>query len=63
MGQFWEMKNAYKIFVGKPWHRWKYNIKMDLIGLKCEDLDLSELTKDRIQWQEVVNQVMNFRVP
>jgi hypothetical protein len=55
-----ERRNRYKVVVGKPEgnrplgglkHRWEDNIKMD------------HLAQDRIQWQAVVNTVMNHRVP
>jgi hypothetical protein len=55
-----ERRNGYKILVGKPEgnrplgglkHRCKDNIKMD------------DLAQDRIQWQAVVNTVMNRRIP
>jgi len=34
-----EMRNAYKILVGKLTHRWEDNIKINLKQIGCEDLD------------------------
>jgi hypothetical protein len=48
-----EMRNTYKILVGKPegkrpfrrpWHRLENNIKMDLKGIGCDDVDWIHLT-------------------
>jgi len=45
MGRAWEMRNAYKILVGKsegkrplrrPRHGWEDNIRMDLRRIWCE---------------------------
>jgi hypothetical protein len=52
-----EMRNSYKIFVRKPKgkrlfgrlrHRWKDNIKMDLIYIGCEVVDWIHLAQDRV---------------
>jgi hypothetical protein len=67
-----DMKNAYKILVGKPEgkrplgtprRRWEGNIKMDhrKIGLKGSDWIC--LAQDRNRWRGFVNTVMNLRVP
>jgi len=64
------MRNAYKIFVGKPeWkrplgrprHRWEY-VRMDLKEIGREGVDWMYLAQDRDQWRAVVNTGMNFRV-
>ena len=47
--------------LGRPRHRWEDNIKVDFqeVGV----LDRIELAKYRDRWRELVNAVMNFRVP
>jgi hypothetical protein len=63
---------VYRVLVGKPDRkrplikprpRWEDNIKMDLQGVGCGDMDLIELARDRNRWRALVNAVMNFRVP
>ena len=46
--------------LGRPRRRWEDNIKMDLQGVGA---DWMELAQDRDGWQELVNMVMNLRVP
>jgi hypothetical protein len=67
-----EMKNSYKISVGKrgskrsleiPKRRWGDNIKMDLIQVRCEDENWIHMAQNRDQWQALLNTVMNFHVP
>jgi hypothetical protein len=36
---------------------------MDVKGIGCEGVDRTELAKDRVWWQTVVNMAMNFQVP
>ena len=48
--------------LGRPRHRWKDNIKIDLQEVGCGDTDWIELTQDRDRWRALVNAVMNFRV-
>jgi predicted small integral membrane protein len=66
-----EIRNAYEILVvrsegrrprGKPRHRWKDNIKMDLRETAFGDVDWTHLAQDRDWWQIVVNMVMNLQV-
>jgi hypothetical protein len=54
-----EMRNAYKIFIGKPVgkrligrpaHRWKDNISVDFSDIGWEDVDWIHLAQDRDQW-------------
>ena len=49
--------------MGRPRRRWEDNSKMDLqeVGGGCGDW--MELAQDRDRWRELVNTVMNFRVP
>ena len=48
--------------LGRPRHRWKENIKMDLQEVGGGG-DWMELAQDRDRWWELVNTVMNLRVP
>jgi hypothetical protein len=66
-----EKRGAYNILVGKsegrrqlgkPRHRWKDNIRMDLQEMGC-GMHWSELAQDRDRWHDLVNVVMNIRVP
>jgi hypothetical protein len=67
-----EMKNAYKILVGKPegnrlrgrpGRRWEYNIRMDLREIGWEGVDWIHLAHDRDRWRALVTTVMNLRIP
>jgi hypothetical protein len=49
--------------LGKPRHRWKDNIKMDLQEVGCGGMNWIKLAQDRDRWQALVNMVMNLRVP
>jgi len=41
----------------KTRRRWEDNIKMDLQGVGCVDMDWIELTQDRDGWRPLVNAV------
>jgi len=67
-----EMRNSYRISVGRhegkkplgrPRHRWKDNIRMDLKEIGWEGVDWMHLVQDRDQWRALVNTIMNLRVP
>jgi len=67
-----EGRGMYRVLVGKPegkrplgrpWRRWKDNIKMDLQEVGCEGMDWIELAQDRDRWQALVNAVLNLQVP
>jgi hypothetical protein len=49
--------------LGRPRHRWEYNIKMDLRELVIHGANWIQLAQDRVQWQAFVNVVMNLWVP
>jgi hypothetical protein len=66
-----EKRGAYRILVGRPEgrrplgrpkRRWEDNIKMDLQGVGW-GMDWIDLPQDRDGWRDLVNAVMNFRVP
>jgi hypothetical protein len=67
-----EKKNAYRLLVGKPEerrplgrprHRWLDNIRMDLVEEGWGDVDCIGLAQDRDRWRDLVNSVLNLRVP
>jgi len=68
----WERRGVYRVFVvkpegkiphGRPRCRWEDNIKMDIQEVGCGGMDWIDLAQDRDRWREVVNAVMNLRVP
>jgi hypothetical protein len=63
---------AYRVLVGKPKgesplgrsrRRWDEDIMMDLQQVGNECMDWIELANGRDRWRELVNAVMNLRVP
>jgi hypothetical protein len=61
-----ERRNAYRILVGKPEGKtplgrprrmWVENIKMDLMEVGWDGMDLTDLAQDRDQWGALVNMV------
>jgi hypothetical protein len=67
-----ERKSAYRVLVGKlqskrqlrrPRSRWEDNNKMHLQEVGCGGMDWIELVRDRDNWRELVNAVINLRVP
>jgi hypothetical protein len=48
--------------LGRPWHRWEDNIKMDLQEMGCRGMHWIELAQDRDGWRALVSAVMNLRV-
>jgi hypothetical protein len=67
-----EMKDVYRLLVGKPEgrrplgrprRRWTDNIKMDLLEIGFSVVDWIGLAQDRYRWRVLVNSVMNLRVP
>jgi hypothetical protein len=49
--------------MGRPRRRWKDNIKVYLQEVGCGVMGWLELAQDRDSWREIVNAVMNLRVP
>jgi len=49
--------------LGRPRHRWKDNIKVDLQEMVYEGKKWIELAQVRDGWRALVNGVMNLRVP
>ena len=67
-----EGRGMYRVLVGKPEgkrplgrprHRWEYNVKMDLQEVGCGSMDWINVAQDRDRWQALVNVVMNLQVP
>jgi hypothetical protein len=67
-----EKRNAYKLLVGKPEgkrtlgrprRRWVDNIRMDLREVGWGDVIWIGLAQDRNWWRDLVNSVLNLRVP
>ena len=67
-----ERRGVYRVLVGKPEEkrphgrprpRWEDNIKMNLQEVGCGGMDRIELAQDWDRWRELVNAVMNLRVP
>jgi hypothetical protein len=68
----WEGRGVYRVLVGKPEGKtqlriprciWEYDIKMEFQEVGCEELDWNELAQDRDKWWELMNAVINLRVP
>jgi hypothetical protein len=49
--------------LGRPRRRCANNIRMDLRKIGWEFVDWMHLTQDRDQWRDLVNIIMNLRVP
>jgi len=47
--------------LGRPRHKWKNNIRMDLRGIGWEVVDWTYLADDSEQWRTPLNTKMNFR--
>ena len=67
-----ERRGVYRVLLGKPEgkrtlgrprSRWNDNIMMDLQEVGWREMDWIYLAQDRYKWQDVVNAVMNLRVP
>jgi len=49
--------------LGRPRRRGEDNIKIELQGVGCGDMDWIDLAQDRDRWRALVNAVMNLWVP
>jgi hypothetical protein len=49
--------------LGRPRHRWKDNINLDLQDVGCEGMDWIDVTQDRERWRALVNAAINLRIP
>jgi hypothetical protein len=49
--------------LGRPRHRWKDNIKIDLREIGIDGRNWIQEAQDRVQWRAFVNTVMNLRIP
>jgi len=67
-----EGRGVYRVLVGKPERKrplgrprrkWKDNIKMGLQKVGWWGMNWVNLAQDRDRWRELVNAVMNLRVP
>jgi hypothetical protein len=70
--QMGEKRNMYRLLVGKPEgkrplgrprHRWIDSIKLDLLEIGLHVVDWIGLAQDKYGWRDLVNAVMNLRVP
>jgi len=66
-----ERSGVYRVLVGKPEgkrplgrprHRWKDNIKMDLQEVGWGSMDWIDVAQDSYRWWALVNVVMNLQV-
>jgi hypothetical protein len=48
--------------LGRPWHRWEDNIKMDLREIEIDGTNWIQLAQDSVHWRAFVNTVMNLQV-
>jgi hypothetical protein len=49
--------------LGRKRRRWADNIKMDLREIGWDGMNWIDLDQDRDKWNDLVNTVMNLRVP
>ena len=67
-----EGRSAFKILTGKPtgkrplgrpWHRWEDNIRMDLEEIGTNAGNWVDSAHDRSYWRALVNAALNLWVP
>jgi hypothetical protein len=49
--------------LGRPRHRWKDNIKMDLRETGIDEVNWIQLVQNRFQWRAFVSTVMKLQIP
>jgi hypothetical protein len=49
--------------LGRSRRRWRDNIKKDIQEMGCGGMYWIGLAQDRDRWLELVNAIMNFKVP
>jgi hypothetical protein len=68
----WGKRNTYSILVGKaegmrplerPKSRWVDNINIDLKGIGWGIMNWVDVAQDMDQWRDLLDTVMNLRVP
>jgi len=72
LSTYGERRDIYRVLVGKPEgkkplgrprHRWKDTIKMDLQEVEFGCMEWIDLAQDRGRWQTLVNAVKNLSIP
>jgi hypothetical protein len=64
-GAYWVLvgRPEGKSSLGRPRCRWEDNIKINLQNVGWGAVDWIDLAQDRNRWRDLVNAVMNLRVP
>ena len=71
MWHVWETGDMCSLLVGKPvgmkplgrsWHRWEDNSRMDLQQVGWGGMDWVDVVQDRERWLAIVNVEMNMQV-
>jgi hypothetical protein len=52
-----------KRLLGRTWHRWEVNIKMNFEEVGCGGMNWIKLAQDRDRWRALANAVMSLQVP
>jgi hypothetical protein len=52
-----------KISLRRPRCKWEHNIRTDLAEVGWGDVIWIDLVQDRDRWRDLVNSVLNLRVP
>jgi hypothetical protein len=65
-----ERRGVYRVLVvkyevkrplGRPRHRWEFNIKLDPREIGIEGANWIQLAQDRVQWRAFVHTLMNLQ--